>query len=132
MPGSTLPTTQACLLSPGNLGGVTLPTTQPSLILRPQICRGFRVTLVGYETGQERQTQTCSNHTTNLVPGAYFPRSPIFPVATGYMHTGMSDNVREKVTQTLREIGLEPKVRVRTYQKSYPEIFNIVPYPMGF
>jgi hypothetical protein len=33
---------------------------------------------------------------------------------------------------TLREFGLEPKGRARTYHKPYPEFFNTVPYPRGF
>jgi hypothetical protein len=44
----------------------------------------------------------------------------------------MLENVSEQVARTLREFGLEPNGRVRTYQKPYPEFFDIVPYPRGF
>jgi hypothetical protein len=44
----------------------------------------------------------------------------------------MLNNVREQVTITLREFGLEPKGRGRTYQKPYLEFFYNVPYPRGF
>jgi hypothetical protein len=44
----------------------------------------------------------------------------------------MAENVREQVTRTLREYELEPRGRVRAYQKPYPKYFDIVPYPWGF
>jgi hypothetical protein len=40
--------------------------------------------------------------------------------------------VRDQVARTLREFGLAPKGRTRTYQKPYPEFFDNVPYPRGF
>jgi hypothetical protein len=45
---------------------------------------------------------------------------------------GMLENVIEQVARTLREFGLEPKGRARTYNKPYPNFFDTVPYPMGF
>jgi hypothetical protein len=54
------------------------------------------------------------------VPDAYFPR-PSANMGEGYH--GMSENVREQVASTLREFGLEPKGRARTYHKPYPEFF---------
>jgi hypothetical protein len=44
----------------------------------------------------------------------------------------MTENVREQVTRTLREYGLEPRGQIRAYQKPYPEYFDTVPYPRGF
>jgi hypothetical protein len=44
----------------------------------------------------------------------------------------MPENVREHVAYTLREFGIEPKGRVRTYHKSYPDVFGTVTYPRGF
>jgi hypothetical protein len=83
----------------GNLGGVgnRAGTTNPNL-QQPYY-----------------QAHTYGLGAPQLVPDAYFPRPLVFPVATCNMHTGMSDNVREQVTQTLREFGLEPKGQVRTY-----------------
>jgi hypothetical protein len=43
----------------------------------------------------------------------------------------MPKNVRDQVARTLREFRLEPKGRVRTYQKLYPKFFDNVPYPRG-
>jgi hypothetical protein len=47
-------------------------------------------------------------------------------------YPGMSENVREQVMRTLREFVLDPKGRVRTYHKSYPDFFDTIPYPRGF
>jgi hypothetical protein len=44
----------------------------------------------------------------------------------------VSDVVREQITRTLRELGFSPKGRVRSYQNSYPDYFDSVPYPRGF
>jgi hypothetical protein len=66
------------------------------------------------------------------VPDAYFPRPPVTPFAAGEAYLGMSENVREQVARMLREFRLEPKGRVRTYQKPYPEFFDSVSYPRGF
>jgi hypothetical protein len=66
------------------------------------------------------------------VPDAFFPRSPATPLATRDAYPGMSENVREHMARTLREFGLEPKGRAKTYQKPYPEFFDIIPYPRGF
>jgi hypothetical protein len=54
------------------------------------------------------------------------------PMVTGGPYGGMSENVRDQVARTLREFGLEPKGRSRTYQKHYPEFFDNMPYPSGF
>jgi uncharacterized protein YifE (UPF0438 family) len=54
------------------------------------------------------------------------------PTVTGGVYLGMSDNMREQVTRTLREFRLEPKGHAQTYQKSYPKFFDNVPYPRGF
>jgi hypothetical protein len=67
-----------------------------------------------------------------LVPDAYFPRPPDTPFAAGEAYLGMSENVREQVARTLREFRLQPKGRVKTYQKPYPEFFDSVSYPRGF
>jgi hypothetical protein len=37
------------------------------------------------------------------------------PTVARGVYPGMSDNMREKVTRTLRELGLEPKGRAQTY-----------------
>jgi hypothetical protein len=52
---------------------------------------------------------------TQEVPDAYFQRPPVMPTAAGGPYGGMSENVRDQVARTLREFGLEPKGRTRTY-----------------
>jgi hypothetical protein len=66
------------------------------------------------------------------MPDALFPRTPATPLATGDAYLGMSKNVIELVARTLREFGLVPKGRAKTYQKPYPEFFDTIPYPRGF
>jgi hypothetical protein len=44
----------------------------------------------------------------------------------------MSENVRDQVTRTLRDLRFSPKGHARTYQKPYPEYFDYVSYPRGF
>jgi hypothetical protein len=70
-----------------------------------------------------------------VFPNAYFTRPPVMPTVTGGgggAYLGMSDNIRDQVTRTLREFGLDTKGRVRAYQKPYPEFFDNMPYPRGF
>jgi hypothetical protein len=64
--------------------------------------------------------------------GAYGTRPNVLPTAPGGAHASMSENVREEVARTLREFGLEPKGRGRTYQNPYPEFFDTIPYPRSF
>jgi hypothetical protein len=66
------------------------------------------------------------------VPDAFFPKPPATPLATGDAYPGMSENVREQVARTLREFGLEPKGRAKTYQKPFPDVFDTIPYPRVF
>jgi hypothetical protein len=66
------------------------------------------------------------------VPDAYFLGPPVTPLVVEEAYSGMSENLREQLARTLREFGLEPKGRARTYQKPYPVFFDTVPYPRGF
>jgi hypothetical protein len=93
----------------GNWGGVANPSLQQPF----------------YETHAD-------DPNSQVIPNTYFPRPPIVPVTVGGAYPRMSKNVREQVARTLREFRLEPKGRVRTYQKLYPEFFDNVPYPRGF
>jgi hypothetical protein len=61
-----------------------------------------------------------------------YPRPPVIPPQTGNTYLGMSENIREQVARTLREFGIEPKGRVSLSHKSYPDVFDTVPYPRGF
>jgi hypothetical protein len=44
----------------------------------------------------------------------------------------MNEGVRDHIARTLREFGFTPKGRARSYQKPYPEYFDMIPYPRGF
>jgi hypothetical protein len=44
----------------------------------------------------------------------------------------VNDGVRDQITKTLREFGFTLKGRGRSYQKPYPEYFDMIPYPLGF
>jgi hypothetical protein len=66
------------------------------------------------------------------VPDLYFPRPPGMPLAAGEVYPRMLENVREQLARMLREFGLEPKGKSRTYQTPYPEFLNTVPYTRGF
>jgi hypothetical protein len=44
----------------------------------------------------------------------------------------VSEAVREQIIRMLRELSFSPKGCIRSYQKSYPDYFDSVPYPQGF
>jgi hypothetical protein len=67
-----------------------------------------------------------------LVLDSYYMRPPAIHLATEGIQSGMTESVRDQVTRTLREFGLEPRGRAKTYQKPYPEFFDTMPYPRGF
>jgi hypothetical protein len=101
--------TSASMARTGNQGGIANPNFQQPFYQ-------------AYAYGSNMQTP----------PDTDFARPPTIPLATDGAHLGMSENVREHIARTLREFGLEPKGRVRTYQKQYPEILDTIPYPRGF
>jgi hypothetical protein len=43
----------------------------------------------------------------------------------------MSENVRDQVTRTLRDLRFSPNGRIRSYQKPYSNYFDSIPYPGG-
>jgi hypothetical protein len=72
------------------------------------------------------------------VPDLHHPRvapaSPAsHPLTTDPMASGeLSENVRDQVMRTLRDLGFATKGRARVYQKPYPDYYDSVPYPRGF
>jgi hypothetical protein len=70
----------------------------------------------------------------NLQPvlDPYYTRTPAAPLATEGAQPGMTESVREQVARMLREFGLEPRGRAKTYQKPYPEFFDTVLFPREF
>jgi hypothetical protein len=67
-----------------------------------------------------------------VVLDPYYTRSPAIPLPTEGIEQGITESVRDQVARTLREFGLEPTGRAKTYQKPYPEFFDTVPYPRVF
>jgi hypothetical protein len=63
---------------------------------------------------------------------SYYLRLAPIPLSTKGVQSNMTENVRDQVARTLREYGLEPRCRVRAYQKPYPKYFNTIPYSRGF
>jgi hypothetical protein len=70
----------------------------------------------------------------NMQPAfdSYYLRLAPIPLSTKGVQSNMTENVRDQVARTLREYGLEPRCRVRAYQKPYPKYFNTIPYSRGF
>jgi hypothetical protein len=59
-----------------------------------------------------------------------FPRTPAY--ATPNPRVGDNEGVRDQIAMTLQEFRFTPRCRARSYQKSYPEYFDTIPYPQGF
>jgi hypothetical protein len=66
------------------------------------------------------------------IPVIFFPRTPAYVTPNPRVEGEVNDGVRDQVARTLREFGFTPKGRARSYQKSYLEYFDIIPYPQGF
>jgi hypothetical protein len=66
------------------------------------------------------------------IPDIFFPRTPAYVTPNPRVEGEVNDGVRDQITRTLREFGFTPKGWARTYQKSYPEYFDTIPYPQGF
>jgi hypothetical protein len=61
-----------------------------------------------------------------------FPRTLAPNIFNAKPDGEMIDGVQEKIAKTLREFGFTLKGRARVYQKSYPDYFDMIPYPRGF
>jgi hypothetical protein len=66
------------------------------------------------------------------IPDVLFPRTPAYVTSNPRVDGEMNEGVRDQNTRMLREFGFMPKGRARSYQKSYTEYFNTIPYPQGF
>jgi hypothetical protein len=60
-----------------------------------------------------------------------FLRTPAYATPNSKVE-GENEGVRDQIARTLQEFGFTPKGRARSYQKSYPEYFDTVPYLQGF
>jgi hypothetical protein len=66
------------------------------------------------------------------IPDIFFPRTPAYVTPNPRVEGDVNDGVRDQIARTLREFGFTPKGRARSYQKLYPEYFDMIPYPCGF
>jgi hypothetical protein len=62
----------------------------------------------------------------------FFPMTPAYVTPNLRVEGEVNDGVRDQIARTLREFRFTPKGRARSYQKSYPEYFDMIPYPQGF
>jgi hypothetical protein len=62
----------------------------------------------------------------------FFPRAPAYVTPNPRVEGEVNDGVRDQIARTLREFRFTPKGRARSYQKLYPEYFDMIPYPWGF
>jgi hypothetical protein len=66
------------------------------------------------------------------IPDIFFPRTPAYVTPNLRVEGEVNDGVRDQIARTLREFGFTPKGQARTYQKSYLEYFDTIPYPRCF
>jgi hypothetical protein len=66
------------------------------------------------------------------IPNIFFPRTPAYITPNPRVEGEVNDGVRDQIARTLREFEFTLKGRARSYQKPYPEYFDMIPYPWGF
>jgi hypothetical protein len=66
------------------------------------------------------------------IPNIVFPRTPAYITPNPRVEGEVNDGFRDQIPRTLREFGFTPKGQARSYQKPYPEYFDVIPYPQGF
>jgi hypothetical protein len=64
------------------------------------------------------------------IPDIFFPRTLAY--ATPNPWVGDNEGVRDQIARTLWEFGFMPRGRARSYQKPYPEYFDMIPYAQDF
>jgi hypothetical protein len=75
---------------------------------------------------------TGTNVPHGTIPYIYFPRTLAYVTPNPRVEGEVDDGVRDQISRTLREFGFTPKGRARSYQKLYPEYFDMIRYPRGF
>jgi hypothetical protein len=66
------------------------------------------------------------------IPAIFFPRTPAYVTPNLRVEGEVNDGVRDQIARTLKEFGFTSKGRARSYQKTYPEYFDVIPYSRGF
>jgi hypothetical protein len=59
-------------------------------------------------------------------------RTPAYVTPNPRVEGEVNDGVRDEIASPLRELGFTLKGRSRSYQKPYPEYFDMISYPRGF
>jgi hypothetical protein len=65
------------------------------------------------------------------IPDIFFPRTLAYVTPNPRVEGEVNDGVRDQIARTLRKFGLTSKGQARSYQKSYLEYFDTIPYPRG-
>jgi hypothetical protein len=66
-------------------------------------------------------------------PDVFFSRTPAYVTPNPRVDGEMNERVRgDQIARTLKEFVFTPKGWARSYQKPYPEYFDMIPYPWGF
>jgi hypothetical protein len=66
------------------------------------------------------------------IPDIFFPRTPAYVTPNPRVAGEVNDGVRDQIARTLREFGFTPNGWAWSYQKPYPEYFDMIPYSRGF
>jgi hypothetical protein len=66
------------------------------------------------------------------IPNILFPGTPAYVTPNPRVEGDVNDGVRYQISRTLREFRFTLKGRARSYQKPYPEYFDMIYYPWGF
>jgi hypothetical protein len=66
------------------------------------------------------------------IPNIFFPRTPAYVTPNPRVEGEVNNGVMDQIARTLREFVFTPKGKARSYQKSYLEYFDMIPYPRGF
>jgi hypothetical protein len=66
------------------------------------------------------------------IPNIFFPRTPTYVTSNPRVEGEVNDGVRDQIARTLREFGFTLMAGARSYQKPYPEYFDMIPYPRDF
>jgi hypothetical protein len=66
------------------------------------------------------------------IPNIFFSRTSAYVTPNSTVEGDINDGARDQITRTLREFRFTPKGQARSYQKLYPEYFDVIPCPRGF
>jgi hypothetical protein len=127
-PGSSLTANLPCLGSASTSGNPQFPAHTTPTNPNPIIQQPYYQTMAYGPNIPPTGTGVPHGH----VPDIFFPRALAYVTPNLRVEGEVNDGVRDQITRTLREFGFTPKGWARSYQKPYPEYFDMIPYPRGF